>query len=120
MKYEHYENEASAEIIDKAFHRTENSFRHLWPMYIYWRGSAFVASIGTLAYVFSIKWWLLLTVLIPFLLETYISTKTNYNIYRELETCWKKERKYGILGNYLRSRQYTRELKAYGNYDYII
>jgi ATP-binding cassette subfamily B protein len=89
-------------------------------MYIYWRGSAFVASIGTLAYVFSIKWWLLLTVLIPFLLETYISTKTNHNIYRELETYWKKERKYGILGNYLRSRQYTRELKAYGNYDYII
>lgn len=33
MKYEHFENEASAEIIDKAYNRIENSARHLWPIY---------------------------------------------------------------------------------------
>jgi len=120
MKYEHFENEASAEIIDKAYHRAENSARHLWPMYVHWHGSSFIASIGSLIYVFSIRWWLLLTVLIPFLLETYISSKTNYNIYAELETYWKKERKYSTLGSYLRSRLFSKELKAYGNYDYLI
>lgn len=120
MKYEHFENEASAEIIDKAYHRTENSARHLWPMYVFWRGSAFIASLGTLAYVFSIRRWLVLTVLIPFILETYISSKTNYNIYTELETYWKKERKYSTLGGYLRSRNFVKELKAYGNFDYLI
>jgi len=120
MKYEHFENEASVEIIDKAYNRAENSARHLWPMYVYWRGSGLIASIGSLAYVFSIKWWLVLTVLIPFLLETYISSKTNYNIYQELETYWKKERKYSTLGNYLRSRLFSKELKAYDNYDYLI
>jgi len=120
MKYEHFENEISAEIIDKAYHRVENSARHLWPMYVYWRGSAFIASIGSLAYVFSIRWWLLLTVLIPFFLETYISSKANYNIYTELETYWKKERKYSTLGDYLRSRNFSKELKAYDNFDYLI
>lgn len=120
MKYEHFENEASAEIIDKAYRRAENSARHLWPMYVFSRGSSFIASIGSLAYIFSIRWWLLLTVLIPFFLETYISSKTNYNIYTELETYWKKERKYSTLGGYLRSRGFASELKAYGNYDYLI
>lgn len=120
MKYEHFENEASIEIIDKAYNRAENSARHMFPMYVYWRGSALIASIGSLAYVFSIRWWLLLTVLVPFFIETYISSKTNYNIYKELETYWKKERKYSTLGSFLRSRNFTRELKAYGNYDYLI
>ena len=120
MKYEHFENEASIEIIDKAYNRAENSARHMFPMYVYWRGSCLIASIGSLAYVFSIRWWLLLTVLVPFIIETYISSKTNYNIYNELETYWKKERKYTTLGGFLRSRNFTRELKAYGNYDYLI
>lgn len=120
MKYEHFESESSSEIIDKAYNRTEHAAMHLWPMYIYWRFGALIASIGTLCYVFSIRWWLVLAVLIPFFLETYISTKNNYNIYEELETYWKNERKYGILGGYLRSRHYTQELKAYGNSDYLI
>jgi len=120
MKYEHFDNETSAEIIDKAYHRAENSARHMWPMYVYWRGSSFIASIGSMAYVFSIRWWLLLTVLIPFIIETYISSRTNYDIYVELEKYWKKERKYSTLGGYLRSRNFSRELKAYGNYDYLI
>lgn len=120
MKYEHYEQETSAEIIDKAYYRAENSARHLWPMYVFSHISTLIASIGTLAYIASIRWWLLLTVLIPFFLETYFSAKNNFNIYEELETYWKKERKYGILGGYLRSREYTKELKAYGNSDYLI
>jgi ATP-binding cassette subfamily B protein len=120
MKYEHFENEMSAEIIDKAYNRAENAARHLWPMYVHWRGAALIASIGTFVYVFNIRWWLLFIILIPFILETYISSKTNYNIYAELETYWKKERKYSTLGWYLRSRDFTKELKAYGNYDYLI
>ena len=120
MKYEHFENESSAEIIDKSYNRAERAANHLWPMYVYWRLSALIASLGMLWYVFGIRWWLILTVLLPFLFETYISTKNNYNIYAELETYWKKERKYGILGGYLRSRDYSKELKAYGSYDHLI
>ncbi len=120
MKYEHFEAEASAEIIDKAYNRVESAARHLWPMYVYARFAGLIAGVGTLIYVFRIRWWLLLTVLLPFLLETYVSARNNFNIYNELETYWKKERKYGILGNYLRSRNYTKELKAYGNADYLI
>ncbi len=120
MKYEHFEREESAEIIDKAYNRAENAARHLWPMYVnYWLSSV-IASIGSLAYIFSIRWWLLLTVLLPFILETYISSRVNYNIYTELETYWKKERKYSTLGGYLRSRDFSKELKAFGNSDYLI
>ncbi|NLK99894.1 MAG: hypothetical protein GX271_04450 [Clostridiales bacterium] len=79
-----------------------------------------IASIGILIYIASIRWWLILTVLIPFLLETYIASKVNYNIYTELETYWKKERKYSILGWYLRSREFSKDIKAFGNSDYLI
>ncbi len=120
MKYEHYESEESAEIIDKAYNRTENSARHLWPMYVEYWLSSMIASIGILIYIASIRWWLILTVLIPFLLETYIASKVNYNIYTELETYWKKERKYSILGWYLRSREFSKEIKVFGNSDYLI
>jgi len=120
MKYEHYENEASMEIIDKAYNRAESSARHLWPMYVWEWISAVIASAGVLFYVASIRWWLLITVLVPFILETYITSKTNYNIYTELETYWKKERKYSTLGGYLRSRDFMKELKAFGNADYMI
>ena len=86
MKYEHFENETSVEIIDKAYNRAENSARHLWPMYVVWWISSFIASVGSLIFIARIRWWLLLTVLIPFVIETYIKSKTNYNIYTELET----------------------------------
>lgn len=120
MKYEHFESEASAEIIDKAWHRMEHSARHMWPMYVHWRGASLIAGLGSLAYVAGVKWWLLLTILLPFFLETWIAARTNYNIYNELETYWKKERKYTTLGWYLRDRVFARELKAYGNADYLI
>ena len=120
MKYEHYENEDSVKIINKAYYNAESSARHLWPMYFYFRFAALIASMGTLVYIASIRWWLLLTVLLPFLAETYVSTKNNFNIYNELETFWKKERKYSMLGASLKSRDYTKELKAYGNSGYLI
>ena len=120
MKYEHFENEASAEIIDKAYHRIEDSARHLWPNYVFARGSACIAAIGSLAYIAGVKWWLPLTVLVPYIIETWIAARTNYNIYNELETFWKKERKYSTLGWYLRDRLFAREMKAYGNADYLV
>lgn len=120
MKYEHFENEESMEIIDKAYNRVENAARHLWPMYVYGTLSALLASIGTLSYLCSIRWWLSITVLVPFFVETWISSRNNYNIYMEMETYWNKERRYTILGKYLRSRNYARELKAYGNAGHLI
>ncbi len=120
MKYEHFESEKSMEIIDKAYNRAEVAARHLWPMYIFNWLSSIIAGSGSLLYIVSVRWWLLLTVLIPFILETYISSKINYNIYNELETYWKRERKYGTLGRYLRSREFSKELKAFGNSDYLI
>lgn len=120
LKYEHFENEESMEIIDKAYNRVENAARHLFPMYVYFRFSGLIASIGTLCYICGIRWWLLITVLAPFALETLLSSRNNYNIYMEMETYWKKERRYTILGEYLRSRNFTRELKACGNADYLI
>jgi len=120
MKYEHYESESSMEIIDKAYHRAENSARHLWPMYVNVWLSSTIASMGLLIIIVGIRWWLLLTVLIPFFIEIYLLYKTNYNAYQELETYWKKERKYTILGWYLRSRDYMKELKAFGNANHLI
>lgn len=120
MKYGHFEDENSMEIIDKAYNRAENSARMMFPMYVFMVLSCTVASIGSLWYIFSVKWWLILTVLIPFILQTYLVTKSNYNIYDELETYWKKERQYGILGGFLKSREYIKENKIFQASDYLI
>lgn len=120
MKYEHFENEQSLEIIDKAYHRAENSARHMFPLYVTYTLSSMVAGAGSLYYLACVRWWLLLTVLIPFLLETWWSAKHNYNIYEELETYWKQERSYTILGEMLRKRQYLRENRLTGSTDYLV
>ena len=120
MKYEHFESAASMEIIDKAYNRAENSARHLFPMYVVWTLSSVVASIGALWYLFNVQWWLVLTVVIPFVLESYLNIKANYNIYDELETYWNRERRYGILGGFLKSRVYVRENKLFGASGYLI
>lgn len=120
MEYGHFEDEGSMEIIDKAYNRAEQSARHMFPMYVTMLLSHTVASIGVLWYLFSVRWWLVLTVLIPFLLEIYFITKNNYNIYDELETYWNRERQYGILGGFLRSREYIKENKVFGASDYLI
>lgn len=120
MKYEHFENEQSLEIIDKAYHRAENSARHMFPLYVTYTLSSMVAGAGSLYYLACVRWWLLMTVLIPFLLETWWSAKHNYNIYEELETYWKQERSYTILGEMLRKRQYLRENRLTGSTDFLV
>ncbi|MCL1989104.1 MAG: hypothetical protein FWG64_14195, partial [Firmicutes bacterium] len=78
IKYEHFENEESMEIIDKACNRLDNTVRHLWPMYLSILFAAIIGSVGTLAIIASIRWWMLLTILIPHALQTYIQFRTNY------------------------------------------
>ncbi|MCL2015860.1 MAG: ABC transporter ATP-binding protein/permease [Defluviitaleaceae bacterium] len=120
IKYEHFENEESMEIIDKACNRVENSVRHLWPMYLSEFTAGIIGSVGVLVIIGNIRWWLLLTVLVPVILETYLSSRTNQNIYNEMETYWKKERKYSALGGFLRSRQFVRDVKAFGTADFLV
>lgn len=120
MKYEHMENEESMEIIDKAFHRAVFSARHLFPMYVVNTISNLIASIGILYLYGRVRWWLVLTILIPFIIESYLSQKENYNIYDELESYWNQERRYTTLGTFLRSRDYLYEGKLNGSSEYLI
>ncbi len=115
MKYEHLENETAMEIIDKAYHRAETSARHLFPMYVTNFVSNLTGAAGILIYMGYAKWWLPLTILIPAVLEIWYASKHNYNIYLELEGYWNQERRYNILGGYLRSRDYLREMKLFGS-----
>ena len=76
MKYEHFENEESVEIIDKAYNRAEvSATRHLWPRHAVSWLSSLIAGVGTLGFIAGIRWWMLLTVLIPFIIETYCLVK---------------------------------------------
>jgi ATP-binding cassette subfamily B protein len=114
MKYEHLESESSMEIIDKAYHRAENSARHLFPMYLTFFIANLTGSAGILVYMGLARWWLPLTILVPAILEIWYASKQNTNIYLELESYWKRERQYGILGGYLRSREHLKEMKLFG------
>lgn len=115
MKYEHLENEASMEIIDKAYHRAENAARHLFPMYLVTFITNITGSAGILIYMASVTWWLPITILIPAILEILYAAKHNYNIYLELESYWNRERQYEMLGGYLRARDHLREMKLFGS-----
>ncbi|MDR2615003.1 MAG: ABC transporter ATP-binding protein/permease [Oscillospiraceae bacterium] len=120
VKYEHIENEQSVEILDKAFNRVENSARHLFPMYLNVFCQSVVQSLGTLYLFASVKWWLPLTILLPFVVETMLSSKQNYNIYTEMEGYWKRERQYGALGEMLRSREFLHEGRLFGSASWLI
>ena len=120
MRYEHLEDEKSMEIIDKACSRAENSAAHLFPMYVYETTQALVATMGVLYLFFQVKWWLLLTILVPFIIELFFAQSYSYEIYNELEKFWKKERRYTILGKFLRSREYLQENALFQSSDYLI
>ena len=120
MRYEHLENDGSMEIIDKACSRAENSVTHLFPMYVYETTQALVATFGILCLFYTVKWWLLLTILIPFIIELFFAQSYSYEIYNELEKYWQKERRYTILGKFLRSREYLQENALFGSADYLI
>ena len=120
MKYEYLESEVGMEVIDKAYNRVENAARHLFPMYLSYAISSVVGAIGILWLFAATRWWLLLTILVPFAIETFLSSKINTNIYDEMEGYWKRERAYGTLGNMLRSREYIKENRLFGLSDYLI
>lgn len=120
LKYEHLEHAATMEIIDKAYNRAENSARHLFPMYVMSFIVNITANAGIIAYMASIRWWLALVVLVPATAEIWYSSRHNYNIYLELETYWNSERRYKILGGYLRSRDTVKELKLFGSAAHLI
>ena len=120
VKYEHFENSQSVEIIDKATSRAMNSARHLYPMYLFNALSGAVASIGLLWQLGQAKWWLILTTLIPFALQRWYDARHSYNIYDELEHYWNKERRYSILAGFLKSRDYLYEGKLNASSDFLI
>ncbi|MDR1262927.1 MAG: ABC transporter ATP-binding protein/permease [Oscillospiraceae bacterium] len=120
MKYEHIESEAGKEIIDKAYNRVESAARHLFPMYLRIAVTSVVGAAGTLWLFASVRWWMVLTIVGPFIIETYVSSKTNENIYQEMEGYWKREHSYGLLGGMLRSREYVKENRLFGLSGYLV
>lgn len=120
LDYRHFEDKRSVEIMDKAFNQAENSARHMFPMYVSDFIGAVIGGAGILALIGRVRWWLVLCVLIPFLVETRIRAKQNYDIYKELQTYWNKERRYSVLGSFLRRRNYVYENYLNQSSDYLI
>jgi len=88
MCCEHLENQAPVENIDKAYNRAEVAALHLFPKYMYNAISSSVAVIGILYLFGTVRWWLTVTLLAPFILETYLIYKNHFNIYEEMKTYW--------------------------------
>ncbi|GHU39843.1 ABC transporter [Bacilli bacterium] len=109
MSYEHFENEQSLEIIDKTFNRLEESATHLFPNYFFRMIAATISLVGILFLFLNIRWWLLFTLLVPFFLDSYFSTKDQFDIYQEMDAYWQREQRYTILGKMLRTRRSVTE-----------
>lgn len=120
LKYEHFENDESLEIIEKAYERAEESANAMFPGYFSLFLSSITASIGFIIQLLSIKWWLIFTIMPLFILQTVIVSKKNKNIYDELEKYWEKEKQYTTLANYLKSRNYSSEIKLFEIAPYLI
>ncbi len=71
MSYEHFENEQSLEIMDKTFNCLEESATHLFPNYFFRMIATTISLLGILFLFFDIRWWLPLTLLLPFFLDSY-------------------------------------------------
>lgn len=60
LRYEHLEDRNSAEVIDKAYHRVEETVLSLFPDAAQQTITAGIAAAGTLWLVGTVRWWLLL------------------------------------------------------------
>ena len=123
LRYEHMENENSMKIIDMVYKRddgAEESASNMFPRYIRNIIQATITTAGTLYIIGSVKWWLLFTVLAPFILDTIVTRKFYYDIFSEMEQFWNKDRQYGILGNMLKSREFIRENILFGASRYLV
>lgn len=120
MRYEHLESDESVEIIDKAYSRAEEAALHIFPSYFFRLISSLLAVVGTL-YIFAlVRWWMILTILLPFFLDTWLSAKNRFNIYDEMDSYWEKEHSYAVLGDMLKTREYVRENSLFGAAEYLI
>lgn len=120
MRYEHFESDESVEVIDKAYSRAEEAALHIFPSYFFRLISSLLAAVGILYIFASVRWWLLLTVLLPFFLDTWLSAKNRFNIYDEMDSYWEKEHRYAVLGDMLKTREYVRENSLFGASEYLI
>jgi ATP-binding cassette subfamily B protein len=117
------ESEESLKIIDMVYRRddgAEESASDMVRIYIRNFIISIIASVGVLYFIGSVRWWLLLTVLIPFALDTFLSLKYFRSIYDEMANFWNKDRQYGILGNMLKSRDYIKENSLFGASRFLI
>jgi ATP-binding cassette subfamily B protein len=120
MRYEHLENEQSLEVIDKTFHRLEESATHLFPNYFFRIVSASISLVGILVLFSHIRWWLALTLLLPFLVDIYFSTKDQFDIYEVMDSYWQREQGYRMLGKMLRTRKSVTENQLLQASDYLV
>ncbi len=120
MEYENLEKQSSIKVINKAFKDVEQSFRHLYPMYTYIFISNIIGSIGVLYLIVQVRWWLVLTLVLPFCLELLLVSRKNKNIYAEMDKYWSKDHEIYILGSYLKSRSHLTEIRANNCSDYLI
>lgn len=120
MRYEHLESEKSMEIIDKAYSWAEESAMHLFPKYMY-NGITSIVSVAGILYLFgSVRWWLPITLIVPFAVEKYLSFINHFNIYEEMDTYWSMERQYNILSKLLKSRENVKENRLFQSSDFLI
>lgn len=120
IEYKHFENKSSMEIIDKAYSQAEEAALHLFPRYIFTIVTSTIGLMGILIQLCQAAWWISLTLIIPYIIETYLIYKNNFDIYQEMETYWNRERQYTILGNFLKERDTTRENRLNQATDYLI
>ena len=120
MSYEHFENEQSLEIMDKTFNCLEESATHLFPNYFFRMIATTISLLGILFLFFDIRWWLPLTLLLPFFLDSYFSTKDQFDIYQEMDAYWQREQRYTILGKMLRTRKSVTENQLLQASNYLV
>ena len=123
LRYEYLENEDSMKIIDMVYRRddgAEESASNMIRIYIRRLIQAAITTSGALYFIGSVRWWLLLTILIPFVLELIVTRRFYFNVFKEMEKFWNQDRQYGILGIMLRSRDYIKENRLYGASNFLV
>lgn len=120
IKYEHSERKSSIQIIDRAFNNVEQSCRHLYPMYFCIFFSSAVSIITACIIILHIKWWLLLTLVLPFLLQMYILKGKNKNIYKEFDKFWAQDKVISTLNSYGVSKEHVKEIQINKAAEFLI
>ena len=113
MKLENFENADSVDSLDQVYNNADSTLRHMASLYIPSILGSVISISGFSRFLVEAAWWLPLTVILPYVLNEFLTGRFWVTIYDIMVKNYKHLRMAEFLTRYMRSRDYVKEMKLF-------